>query len=72
METIQMPKTKPEQLTELEVGGSFPIERDDRPVWATNITRMHRDTVKQFTIRTDRDEKKQTRVWRLQDIQAAS
>ncbi|ASU34354.1 hypothetical protein [Mucilaginibacter xinganensis] len=72
METIQMPKSRAEQLNELEVGGSLPIENEDRKSWANTITRVHSDTIKQFTIRTDRDENKQTRVWRLKDIQAAS
>lgn len=72
METIQMPKSKTEQLNELEVSGNIPIPSDERQKWANAVTILHRDTIKQFTIRTDRDENKQTRVWRLKDIQAAS
>ena len=72
MQTIEMPKTCRESLDELEIGGSILIDSDknyNRSVWANAITAVHRDTHKQFTIRTNR-ETKEVRVWRLNDIAA--
>ncbi len=70
MQTIEMPKTYMERLNELEVGGSILIEtskKTARTIWSNHITVLHRETNKQFTIRTNR-ETKEVRVWRLADI----
>lgn len=60
-----MPKTYKERLDELEIGGSIAIT-DNRQTWANHISMMHRDTAKQFAIRTNRDTK-EMKVWRLED-----
>jgi len=61
-----MPKTYREQLDELEIGESLPIEESKRVAWANTITAMHRDTFKQFTIRTNRVTR-EVSIWRLDD-----
>ena len=71
MSTIEMPKTYLEQLEELMIGDSILITEVKRQVWANHISAMHRDTNKQFTIRTNRDNK-EIRVWRLKDITTAA
>lgn len=72
MDAIEMPKTYKtyrEQLEELPIGESIPVEDDKKASWSTNITRIHAsaNNKKQFTIRTRGGESK---VWRLQDIEA--
>ncbi|MDB5144223.1 MAG: hypothetical protein JWQ66_2936 [Mucilaginibacter sp.] len=69
MSTTLMPKTYKEQLDDLEIGDNILISLDNRQTWANHIWAAHRDTNKQFTIRTNRQEPKETRVWRLPDLE---
>lgn len=59
-----------ERLNDLQVGESILIDsskKTARTIWSNSITILHRTGNKQFTIRTNR-ENKEIRVWRLADI----
>lgn len=64
MQILTMPKTRTEQLDELDVRQGFEIEKSKRASWANFISALHRDSEKQFTIRTDKDSGVLS-VWRL-------
>lgn len=64
MQILTMPKTRNEQLDELLPRQGFEIEKSKRASWANFISALHRDTDKQFTIRTDKDSGVLS-VWRL-------
>lgn len=64
MQILTMPKTRTEQLDELGVKQGFEIEKSKRASWANFISALHRDSDKQFTIRTDKDSGVLS-VWRL-------
>lgn len=64
MQILTMPKTRVEQLNELDVRQGFEIEKSKRASWANFISALHRDSDKQFTIRTDKDSGVLS-VWRL-------
>lgn len=64
MQILTMPKTRTEQLEELDLRQGFEIEKSKRASWANFISALHRDTDKQFTIRTDKDSGSLS-VWRL-------
>ena len=64
MQVQTMPKTRTEQLNELEPREGFEIEKAKRASWANFISALHRDTDKQFSIRTDKDSGMLS-VWRV-------
>lgn len=64
MQILTMPKTRTEQLNELEPRQGFEIDKFKRASWANFISALHRDTDKQFSIRTDKDNGTLS-VWRV-------
>lgn len=64
MQILTMPKTRTEQLEELELRQGFEIEKSKRASWANFICALQRDTDKKFTIRTDKASGILS-VWRL-------
>ena len=64
MQILTMPKTRLEQLHDLGLREGFEIDNNKRASWANFISAVHRDTEKQFSIRTDKDTKVLS-VWRV-------
>lgn len=67
MSTIEVPKTYKAQIDEMEIGDSFPINKEKRDSYANVISAFHRDTNRRYRIVTDRDTL-ETKVWRLEDV----